>query len=222
LSDSSTQSKLKQEIDKISAMDRAGKWSYFQTYYMKPTLVIVFFLVLLIWFIKDTAFQKEGICNGCIYNVAVTDEQKEWLTTGYLDYYGYDQKKYDASVSTDYMFEDTAQQMDAYAHEMALYAQVAAGDIQYMILDKDTLDYMSNGGIYADLNTVLSEETMHGLEGMTIELHDDESSEDYEAAIDLVRLGVFDESVGEAYLIFTPVQKDQAFAENFIKYLVMK
>lgn len=207
---------FKSEMEKISQMDKKNRIDYFRTYYLKPCIAIVVFLIMFVWFIADTMFKKDAACNGCVYGIELTDSQKEALTTGFLEYYNLNPKDYSAAVATDNMFEGTAQQMDANSHEMALFAQIAAGEIYYLILDKATLEMMSNGGVYAGLNEVLPQETCDKLKGMTYTLDDYETGEPYEAAINLEELGFLDE---EGYLVFTIARPDEDFPLKFYEYL---
>lgn len=210
--------KIKDELNKISNMDRDQKWEYFKAYYLVKTVLIVIGIMLLIWFVKDTVFQKMAVTSGCVYGIEITEEEKGKLTDGYLEYYGYNPKKYCAYISTDNMFEGTEQQMDANSHEMALFAQVAAGEIYYFILDKDTLDMMTPGGIYADLSKVFPNGLPDGFKDCEIELVDEETKEPYLAAIDLEKAGIFNDG-RKGYLVFTIGIPDKDYPQRLLNYL---
>ena len=128
--------KISKEKAKVSGMNKEQKWEYFKVYYLAKTICVAIGIILLIWFVNDTILQKKVVSAGCVYSVFVSDDAKEALTTGYLEYYHYDLDKYEAFVSTDNMFEDTEQKMDANAQEMALITQASAGEIHYLILDR--------------------------------------------------------------------------------------
>lgn len=211
--------KVRDEIDKISQMDREQKWSYFKTYYLKASIICLICLVCLIWFIKDTVFQKEYAIAGCVYGTSISYEQKEMLTSGYLERYGFSKNKYQAAVATDNMFEGTAQQMDANSHEMALFAQIAAGEIYYLILDEDMLLAMQNGGIYASLSEVLSEATIEKLGDAVVCLEDSDTGV-YEGAVDLKKVGFFTEDNPDGYLVFTIAKPYPDFQERLTEYII--
>lgn len=212
---------IKSELNKVSGMDKDKKWDYFKTYYLKGSIVVAILLILFIWFVKDVFFQKEGACMGCVYGVELTDEEKYILMDGYLDYFELNPRKYSAFVSTDNMFENTEQQMDANSHEMALIAQIAAGEIYYLILDKDILEMYSNSGIYSTLDEVLEEELIAELKAkdMVVNLTDSDSLKEYPTAIDLKKLGFIKEDYREAYLVFTIARPDDDFPKRFLNYL---
>lgn len=213
--------KSKAELNKIKAMDKEKRWDYFKTYYLKITIALLIGIVLFGWFVKDTIFQKTGACMGCAYEVEITDEQKEILTDGYLEYYGLNPRKYSAALATDNMFEGTDQQMDANSHEMALFAQIAAGEIYYLILDEATLNMYSNGGIYYRLDEIFDNSTLDSLQGMTVDVKDYGSEDKYPTAIDLKKLG-FLEGDEEGYLVFTIGIPDPEFPVRLLDYLRAK
>lgn len=213
---------IKNEYNKICEMDRHKRWDYYKTYYLKATIIAVIGLALFAWFIKDTFFQQEPVSMGCAYGVELTDEQKYTLTDGYMDYYGYNPKKCDAYVSTDNMFEGTQQQMDANGQEMALFAQIAAGQIYYLILDESTMNLYLNGGIYAGLDEVLPADLIDGLNDAVINLTDPETNESYRAAIDLKKIGFLTEDWQEGYLIYTIARPDDEYPVKLLQYLLDK
>jgi len=207
------------EKEKISQMNRDQKWDYFKTYYLAKTIVLFVAIVLFIWFVKDTFFQKKIANAGCVYGVEISEEEKVALTEGYLDYYSIDKKKYGAYISTDNMFEDTEQKMDANAHEMALFAQIAAGEIYYLILDKENFEKMSNGGIFASLDEVFADEGLpEEIKDRTVKIIDKESGVEYNAAIDLRGTGLFNDDT-EAYLVFTIGIPDKEYPKRFLDYI---
>ena len=211
--------KITIELEKISQMSKDQKWDYFKTYYLAKTIIVMVSLVLFIWFIKDTFFQKKIVNAGCVYGVEISEDEKEALTDGYIKYYNYNNKKYCAYISTDNMFEGTTQQMDANTHEMALFAQIAAGEIYYLILDKENFDRMSNGEIYASLDDLFVDGLPEEISGCEVKLLDPESGKLYNAAIDLRKAGVFRDG-REGYLVFTVGVKDKDYPNKFLTYLL--
>lgn len=212
--------KIKEEYNKIREMDSKKRWDYYKTYYLKATIVAVVCLILFGWFIKDTFFQPEPVCMGCAYGIELSDEQKNVLTNGYMKYYGYNPKKCSAYVATDNMFEGTAQQMDASSHEMALFAQIAAGQIYYLILDEYTLNLFSNGGVYAGLDEVLPANVVDELGDAVYTLTDSETNTKYKAAIDLKKLGFLTEDwQHDGYLVFTIARPDDDFPKRLYEYI---
>lgn len=203
-------------------MDKARRKSYLMTYYKWPAIFFVIGLVLFAWFVKDTFFQPEPVSMGCAFGVTLTEEEKTLLTDGYLEYYGHDPKKNVAVVATDNMFEGTAQQMDANGNQMALFAQIAAGEIYYLILDDYLLELYSNGGVYCGLNEVLPKDVVQKLvdSGCTRQLTDPDTGEVYEAAIDLKSIGFLTKEDPDGYLIYTIARPDEGYPLRLYEYLV--
>ena len=210
---------IKTEYNKIREMDSKKRIEYFKTYYLTATIVTLICLALFAWFVKDTFFQPEPVCMGCAYGVELTDEQRYALTDGYMDYYGYNPRKCAAYVSTDNMFEGTEQQMDANGQEMALFAQIAAGQIYYLILDEYTLNLYINGGVYAGLDEVLPKNVVDGLGDAVVNLVDPETNESYRVAIDLKKIGFLSEEWQQGYLIYTIARPDSEYPLRLLEYL---
>lgn len=210
--------KIQDELNKISQMTKEQKWEYFKAYYLVKLVALVVGLALFVWFIADTFFQKTPVNSGCVFGVEISDEERYALTEGYLDYYNYNHKKYCAYISTDNMFEGTAQQMDANTHEMALLAQVTAGEIFYFILDNENLEMLSSGGIYSSIDELFPKGLPKRFENCTIEMTDPESGDKYAAAIDLKKAGILSDG-REGYLVFTIGIPDNNYPMSFLNYL---
>lgn len=177
--------KILTEKDKISAMNKEQKFEYFKAYYLAKLICAFVGIILLVWFVNDTFLQKKVVSAGCVYGVFASDDAKEALTKGYLDYYSYDNNKYEAFISTDNMFEDTEQKMDANAQEMALITQASAGEIHYLILDNNNFDRYASGGIYASLDELFKDGLPKEIKDKVIYTQDEESGISYPAAIDI-------------------------------------
>lgn len=211
--------KITEELNKISNMDKAQKWDYFKTYYLVKTIALVIGLVLLVWFIKDTFLQKKIVNAGCVYGVEISEEERIALTEGYLKYYDINPKKYASYVSTDNMFEGTEQQMDANAHEMALIAQATAGEVFYLILDRENLEMMENSGIILSLDEAFIGEVPKVELDSLVSLKNPETNESYNAAIDLKKAGILKDG-REGYLVFTIGIPDSGYPKRFLDYLI--
>ena len=211
--------KISKEKAKVSGMNKEQKWEYFKAYYLAKTICVAIGIILLIWFVNDTILQKKVVSAGCVYSVFASDDAKEALTKGYLDYYSYDNNKYDAFISTDNMFEDTEQKMDANAQEMALITQASAGEIHYLILDKNNFDRYASGGIYASLDELFKDGLPEKVKDKVIYANDPESGISYPAAIDISGTKLFEDSK-EALLVFTIGIPDKDYPKKFLDYIL--
>jgi len=212
--------RINKEIRKIKSMNREQKISYFKTYYMWKSLAILIAIILVVLFIKDTMFQKEAVSSGIAFNVELSEEQYHKLTDEYLENFGYDSDKYMANVARDNLFYDTAQKMDEYSNMMALQAQIAAGEIFYLMIDKRLMEEMASAGIYSSLDEVLDKETIDYLHSKdaVCSVTDPDYGEVI-VAIDLSKIGFF-ESDREGYLIYTVACPSKDYAESFLRYLM--
>ena len=209
--------KISKELNKISNMNKDQKWDYFKSYYLLKTIAIIIGTILLVWFVKDTFLQKKIANAGCVYGVELSEDEKQILTNGYLQYYNIDPKKYVAYISTDNMFEGTEQKMDASTHEMALIAQCAAGEIFYLILDKENLDMFASGDVYLSLDDAFINGFPENAKKSVVYLKEPSTGENYPAAIDLSKAGIL--SGKEGYLVFTIGIPDAEYPERLFSYL---
>lgn len=209
---------ITEELNKVSKMDRAKKWDYYKTYYKWPSIILLIGIILFAWFVKDTFFKPNEASMGCAYSVMITDDQKEYLTDGYLDAYGLKKNRNVAYLDVDNMFEGTEQKLDASGQQMALIAQIAGGQIHYLILDEELLNMYSNSGIYCDLSEVLPGDVMNELTDSVYTLHDPELDIDYKAAIDLNSIG-FLEGSHKGYLVFTIGIPDEDYPLRLYRHI---
>lgn len=209
--------KIKAEIAKVSEMDNHKKWEYYKSYYMGPSIVAVLILAMLAWYIKDTFYRPDEVSIGCAFSVELTDEQREYLTDGYIEYYGYNPKKSLAYLSMDNLFADTAQKVDADNSLMALYAQIASGQIYYLILDEKGMNTMVEAGIYADLDDIFDKNYLSNYETAIVELSDSDVGK-YRGAIDLTKIGFLPDDK-EGYLVFTIARPDDDYPKRLLDFI---
>lgn len=217
----SLKEKIEVELNKVKQMNRTQKISYFKTYYMVPCIVVIVVIALAIWFIADTVFQKKNVSFGVVYNVNISDETETLLTDGYMERYGYDSKKCMTAISRDNLFDGTAQQMDAYSSQMALFAQIAAGEVHYLIVDKSMLDVMQTGGIFASVDEVLSDEMYKNVQDSVVILSDEDGKE-YVGAIDLCKLKIVPDCDNGAYLCISVSTPDEQYPDRLVGLLLGK
>ena len=101
------------------------------------------------------------MASGCFVNVTISEEGVLFLTDEYMTFCG----KTDRDVTTVVALDESVNvygelpvSTDAY-EEMALLAQLSAGEYQYMILDEAGLERFAQLELYADLEEILDEES---------------------------------------------------------------
>lgn len=207
------------EIEKVKKMNRAEKWSYFKTYYLVKTLIALTALILIIWFVYDMKqASREVLISGCMVNVEMDDEGYVFLTDGYQNYLGIDEKEGITQISPDnYLDFLGEQQMDNYSYEMALMAQIAAGDFDYMILDEAAYEHFLDAEIYADVNNVLSADQLElckdrltGEEGVTtaVDISGTAFAKKYQVAPEKV------------YLVFVDIDLNVERCRDFLDFVL--
>lgn len=214
------------EKKKIEEMSSKEKLSYFKTYYLKKVVVSIFMLVLLIWFIVDMVnSNKEILIAGCMVNVEVGSAGYYYMTDDYLEYADVNSKKNIAylAVGNRLNFLD-GQDMDNYSYEMALIAQLAAGDFHYMILDKSALERFQSLDVYVDMEEVLTKEQLEEYKDAIVYLESEEKGSEKEAAAieltDTQLVKKYEIEPKEAYLVLVDVNFNKEKCAQFVNYIL--
>lgn len=149
--------KLRKELDKVRGMEPAQRWDYFKTYYAKMSIVALLVLICMLSCVFQMIHnaKHKPLLTGVFVNTSI-DQQGELLL----------KKEFPASLSeelnpkhrgtveyaADYIeYGDTEYQMDRRQHEMALAAQAAVGEIDFLVMDKPALDGMEGAEIYTEV-----------------------------------------------------------------------
>lgn len=160
---SSVYDEIKQQKSKFSSMTKQQKIEYIKAYYMIPGIVALCVIAFALWFIlSTTVFRKNVVCNGCTINVDITDESYDRLTLKMAEYLGVDGKKNVVYFSKN-NYVNFGDSTDGFMDQTTLFTQVAAGEFNYMIVDKTGLDAFSETGYFADLRMVLGEDLLSQL-----------------------------------------------------------
>lgn len=219
----SLKDKLKTELEKIRKMNAGERWSYFKTYYLSLFLIGLIVFVLLLHFCFDMKQNnREVLSSGCLVNVSIKAEGVVFLTDDYVDACDKSLKDAVSYLSTDNtlkFMEDNPLDQDSY--EMALTAQIFAGEYSYMILDETALSHFEKDDFYANLEKTLTQSQCDRLKDRMVsqKMQDGE----YPVAINLTDTKVaefFTSDAKNIYLIFVDVQQDVSKNQQLIEYLL--
>ncbi len=215
------------EINKIKEMSSKERVNYFKTYYLSKTIAAVCILGLVIWFVIDMKnANKEILIAGCMVNVEVGTGGYHYMTDHYLEYAQADEKKEVAYLSVGNRLNFlNGQEMDNYSYEMALIAQLSAGDFQYMILDESALDRFQELDVYIDMEEVLTKEQLKKYKDSIVYLKSEEKDSEEAAAFmlkDTKLVNEYEPEPKDIYLVFIDVNFDKEKCTKFINYLLEK
>lgn len=140
---------------------------YFWDYYKWYLIALVFIAITFgsIIHIKMTA--KDCVLKGAILNVTGSDTAGSELEQAFLTVSPIDTEKEEIVFDTSFYFSldsDSATVQTTYQTLQMLSAQIAAGDIDFMIGDLESMNNLAYKQYYAELSDVLSEEQMERYE----------------------------------------------------------
>lgn len=209
--------KFKKEIQKISAMDGKQKFSYFKTYYLIPTMIIVFLLVCLVSFLYDAVFaRKQILYSGGICSCTVSEEGKRILTEDFWRELN-GTKRQEVVLSEDLILSYAEE--DAYNNQSTdavLYTFLATGEFHYLLMDEKVVRHIVEMDAFVDIseqakeNAVRLEDCIRNEEGNPVAMKLPEELQK--------KLGVSG-NTGDVYLAFVRIEGSHDINDQFAEYL---
>ncbi|HOO79662.1 MAG TPA: hypothetical protein PLQ04_04680 [Lachnospiraceae bacterium] len=214
---------ITEEKLKWKDMDKKQRLKYFKDYYLVKCIVGLIALAMVVSIFCETVlFHKDPIYTGYEVNVYASDEGMQFLTEDYLEYLGGNEAHQEVVLAECYIdFYAEEQVMDSNTDQMVLYAQAAAGEYDYLLMNEEALIAAKDMDIYADLEANLSEHWLEVLDGRMISL--EIGGFTYPVAIDLTntefaRKCGYDEE--DIYLAFNCIDIDAEAANQFLDYIL--
>ena len=195
---------LAEEKEKTNKMNGKEKLSYFATYYLKGLIAVVLIIIFLIYCIVSfTSANEEPALEGAIVNLSLSEAGQEALTTGVEEFLGDNAGQ--CQLETDMNITFTLEETDnySYANRLKLMSQVAAEELDFMILSQDAYENLLKEDMFLDISAYTD----------GFDLIDD-------CAIDLSSYGLDEklglEGTGNVYLIFLV---NGPHPDNYIAFL---
>ncbi len=217
---------VEQEVAKFKVMDKEKKWDYFKTYYLKATIIIMIALALLAHLLYSIALGKrEVLASGCFVNVGISEEGVLFLTDEYLEFCERTEKDAMAVVALDEsvnVYGDSPMSTDSY-EDMALLAQLSAGEYRYMILDEAGLEKYGQLELYADLEEILDEQQMSSLGDRIVYMENQAGKDNTASAISLSGTGFAEKyqlMPKDSYLVFVNIEPDMEKNRRIVNYIL--
>ena len=179
-----------EEKEKIKSMTGEQLWEYFKNYYMRTSLLILVFLIALISIaINYTKNQRQLVLGGMTINIEADDDAYTYIDDGYFDYMGYDKHEQRTNVTTEQYIDVNDSDHGTYngtiyRPESSLTAQIAAGDLDFVISDITVMNMLNAYEAFIDLRELLTDEQLETL-GDRLLYMDDENGESHAIAIDI-------------------------------------
>lgn len=215
---------LKQETEKVKKMNPGERWQYFKTYYLTKAVIALVILALLLFFFRDMRMnQRQMLASGCMVNVTTDADGFLFLTDDYVSFCGKTVKEATAQLSDDNTLDFMKENpLDQDSYEMALTAQICAGEYQYMILDETAFAYFEKLDVYADLTQILTPAQQKQLSDKVVYRKQKDGEKQVACAITLSGSTLEQHcklNPQEAYLVFIDVDADTQQNRHLLEYL---
>lgn len=218
--ENSLKKRLADEREKISVMDRAQKKRYFKDYYLLPTVIAVFVIFCIIWFLYDALLARKNVLyTGALVGCQVSDEGKRYLTEGFLEALGGREGKAEVVLSEDLWIAFSDEDLEKYqAADSNLYVNIAAGDFDYMLIDGAVIEQYASLEAFADLGEYvrkyqMSEDDIYLRDGKAIAVRLSGEAEE--------QAGITSFS-GEVYLVIVDIKRDPTYEELLMEYILQE
>lgn len=148
---------------------RQEKWAYFWDYYKWHTIIAVVALVIVISSIYNALTAKDVVLNGILLNsTTMLDETKQnELMLDFMTQQEINTKKNEITLNTSLYYtvydDETTDYSNSeltYTASQIMLVQVAAGELDFMTGDLETLTSIAYSEFFVDLTTVLTEEQL--------------------------------------------------------------
>lgn len=152
----------------LKPMTWKQRFDHLWEYYRFTFFVVAACVIIGITLIADVIMTHQVVLfSGTTINVTVTEEGQAKLNGDMLAIYEGNEKKREAVtliVGTPAVLEGEPNMNQVYAELMRVVSQLAAGDLDYLLLDKDGLEYFMGAEAGEDLRILVSEEYYKTLE----------------------------------------------------------
>lgn len=152
-------SKKEKEAEKkaFKKMTMADKIDHIFAYYKLPVFTAVITLIVIISTIVTNVTKKKPVLYVAYANFTCGETLDEEITTGYLEKYGIDTKKYDILVYRNLYIAENPSEIDhqySYASKLKVMGAISAKQLDLMYMNKEAYDLMSSSGLLMNLSSV--------------------------------------------------------------------
>lgn len=141
----------------FKAMTPGQKLSYIYEYYKLPLFTACVVLAVCAWTVIHAVTKKNPVLYLAYTNFAAGEELNEELTSGFLDYKGYDKKKNEVTVYSGLVLEEDASAEDhryVYASKMKIMGAISAKRMDLVLMNESACKEISASGLLLDLEEI--------------------------------------------------------------------
>lgn len=209
---------LQNEKKKWKNMNGRQRWDYFKSYYMIPTIIILFIVICAVTFILQSfVLRKDVILSGFFIDEYLEAETIDSFESGLLEYIGGDKKSEEVDIGS-YQMSDTSN-----TTQMIVTANISADALDFIIMDQNAFDRFSTYDMLGSLDNYLPADVYSEYEaaGKIANGTDSETNEEFPAGIDISGTRFAKENWPDqtVYLCFTVNSEKQEELIMLLEYL---
>ena len=149
---------FKTEKKKLKGLTAKQKALYFAQYYLPGTILVVLLIAAVGWYSYDVYKDKMRVLGGGLINCYLSDEGKDYATSGFLSWGGYSKNRTAAVLDAeDLNFSNSAEYESKYL-EVALRASLLTGTYDYLIMREDAVYNYSTPDYFQDMSQLVNME----------------------------------------------------------------
>lgn len=171
---------FREEREAIKNAPFREKAEYYWEYYRTPVFITLAIIACVVSIIVSIASRPNYVLNGYLLNrYWFTEEGRDCdpFAEEYLTYRGYDTDKYEMELNGSLTYDPDDEEMADITYQTAqlIGTRCAAGDLDFMVADIDTIRVFDEADYYYDLREVYSEEELKAYEERLIYATNDSS-----------------------------------------------
>ena len=212
---------VEEEKAKFGEMTAAEKKDYFKEYYLKQCIFAFIILILLIWFLVDISVNfKHTVCSGGVINTKISEEGAGFLKEDYLKLLNKKTFTNKVDLAADIFLDKEEPQTYT-----VFQAELAINSYNYLITDKNGLDFILSTECLADMGTVLDEDLKKTVGDKIVRGELGESKKEIEAAIDITDTAFVKEYItsgDKVYFVITGKEDEYNLGLDVLRYILNK
>lgn len=149
---------LRTEKKKLAGLSAKQKAMYLAQYYLPGTVLILLLIGAVIWYATDIYRDNMRVLGGGLINCYITDEGREYATSGFLSWGGYKKNRTAAILDAEDLNFSSDSEYESKYLEVAFRASILTGTYDYLIMREDAVYNYSTPDYFQDMSQLINME----------------------------------------------------------------
>jgi uncharacterized membrane protein YesL len=149
---------LRSEKKKLKGLTAKQKALYFAQYYLPGTILIILLIAAIGWYGFDVYKDKMRVLGGGLINCYISDEGRDYATSGFLSWGGYAKNRTAAVLDAEDLNFSSDSEYEGKYLEVALRASILTGTYDYLIMREDAVYNYSTPDYFQDMSQLVNME----------------------------------------------------------------